>query len=53
MQNNIYTKIIAFKLFGKFTLWAREEAATEKSFETEEIKIVTLSDDYFKREFNL
>ena len=51
MQNNNYTKITAFKLFGKLTLWAKEEAATEKSFETEEIHIVHISDDYFKREF--
>ena len=51
MQNNNFTKITAFKLFGKFTLWAKEEAAAEKSYESEEIKIVTMSDDYFKREF--
>ncbi|MBO5927233.1 MAG: hypothetical protein J6Q32_00050 [Clostridia bacterium] len=51
MQNNHFTKITAFKLFGKFTLWAKEEAAAEKSYESEEIKIVTISDDYYKREF--
>ncbi len=51
MQNNNFTKIKAFKLFGKFTLWATEEAAAEKSYESEEIRVVRVSDDYFKREF--
>ena len=51
MQNNSFSKITAFKLFGTITLWAREEAAVEKSYESEEIKIITISDDYYKREF--
>lgn len=51
MQNNVFTKITSFKLFGIIPIWRREEAATERSFESEEIKVVTISDDYFKREF--
>ena len=50
MQNNIWCKITDFKLFGT-KIFSKEETFTQKEYESEEIKVVTVSDDYFKREF--
>lgn len=51
MNNTIWTKITGYKLFGVIPIWTKEEASTEKDFESEEIRVVTVSDDYFNREF--
>ena len=50
MQNTIWTKVTNFKIFG-LSVFQKEEASTQKDFDSEEIRVVTVSDDYFNREF--
>ena len=51
MNNNFWTKITNFKIFGK-TIFSKEEICTEKNYEENEFKVY-ITQDYFNKEFDI
>ena len=51
MNNNFWTKITNFKIFGK-TIFSKEEICTEKNYEENEFKVY-ITQDYFNKEFDV
>ena len=51
MNNNFWTKITNFKIFGK-TIFSKEEICTEKNYEENEFKVY-VTQDYFNDEFDV
>lgn len=52
MHTNFWTKTTNFKLFGKHTIFTKEEICTDKSYEGDCYSIV-VTPDYFKSEFEV
>lgn len=50
MQNNIFTKITDYKIFG-ITVFQKIEAEKSSDFETKEVYKVFIRPDYYKSEF--